>query len=61
LVLEFDGPVGATDLRHEGCTMPGLYVGLSGKIGSEHCEIVRNNGIEFVIPPWFPDLFVISH
>src|ERR1035441_8842860 len=61
LVLEFDGPVCATDLRHEGCTMPGFYVRLSREIGSEHGEVVRNNSIEFVVSPGFPDLFFIGH
>jgi hypothetical protein len=41
--------------------MPGFYVWLSREICSEHGEIVRNDGIEFVISPRFSDLFVISH
>jgi hypothetical protein len=41
--------------------MPGLDVRPSGEVGCEHREIIRDDGIEFVISPRFSDLFFISH
>jgi len=60
-VFEFNRPVCAANLRHEGCAMSGFYVRPSSKVGSEHRKIVRDDRIKLVISPRFSDLFFISH